>query len=434
MLVGYVSDERYVALDDVGVEFERDGDTVAVVRSTPRGKVIADLAPGRYRVTLRGSGLRTKVGRHRPRRGRRAAPVPAALGPADGLRLAALGQRRRAGRAVLPRHGIVPADARCATARGASSCASSAGTTSTARTPTCRSRPTATGRRPASGSTASASPATPITPRRSRLPSGRGCTTWSRRASPGRGSRPRGWWRRARERRPRRSPSSSRRTPGTRTTTSAAVRTTSTPPGCRHEPTVNGRQELSRYRDERAARLDRPRRGVPAAVVRAPRAVQRHPRGRRAGGPDRGPPGQPSRAGRVAPAGVAGGRRLRLRRVLRRAARRRHARPRTPSRADDPRAPGVLDAAAVRADQDVGGGAGRPADVSRRQRPQLRGRAARRRARSCKTKSHLAALDGRLGQADPADPGRTGSTPGSTAARHVRGRSARAWPRPRPGS
>ena len=25
MLVGYVSDERYVALDDVGVEFERDG-------------------------------------------------------------------------------------------------------------------------------------------------------------------------------------------------------------------------------------------------------------------------------------------------------------------------------------------------------------------------------------------------------------------------
>jgi len=37
MLVGYVSDERYVALADALVEFERDGEMVAVVRSTPRG-------------------------------------------------------------------------------------------------------------------------------------------------------------------------------------------------------------------------------------------------------------------------------------------------------------------------------------------------------------------------------------------------------------
>ena len=52
MLVGYVSNERYVALDDVHLEFEQDGKPVAVVRSTPRGAVYADLAPGRYRVTL----------------------------------------------------------------------------------------------------------------------------------------------------------------------------------------------------------------------------------------------------------------------------------------------------------------------------------------------------------------------------------------------
>ncbi len=52
MLIGYVSDERFVALADVLVEFERDGQSVAVVRSTPRGRVIADLEPGRYRVTL----------------------------------------------------------------------------------------------------------------------------------------------------------------------------------------------------------------------------------------------------------------------------------------------------------------------------------------------------------------------------------------------
>jgi hypothetical protein len=60
MLIGYVSDERYVALDGVGVEFERDGMTVAVVRSTPRGRVIADVAPGRYDVTLRKDGFGRK--------------------------------------------------------------------------------------------------------------------------------------------------------------------------------------------------------------------------------------------------------------------------------------------------------------------------------------------------------------------------------------
>ena len=49
MLIGYVSDERYVALPDVLLEFERDGETVGVARSTARGKVFAELEPGKYR-------------------------------------------------------------------------------------------------------------------------------------------------------------------------------------------------------------------------------------------------------------------------------------------------------------------------------------------------------------------------------------------------
>ena len=60
MLVGYVSDERFVALADVAVEFERDGQCVAVVPSTPRGAVYADLEAGRYRATLVKPGFGSK--------------------------------------------------------------------------------------------------------------------------------------------------------------------------------------------------------------------------------------------------------------------------------------------------------------------------------------------------------------------------------------
>src|SRR3954467_11498932 len=60
MLVGYVSDERYVAVADALVEFERDGESVAVVRSTPRGAIYADLAPGPYRATLVKDGFGSK--------------------------------------------------------------------------------------------------------------------------------------------------------------------------------------------------------------------------------------------------------------------------------------------------------------------------------------------------------------------------------------
>jgi N,N-dimethylformamidase len=60
MLVGYVSDERYVALHDVAVEFERDGESVAVVRSSPRGAIYADIEPGNYQVTLARDGFGSK--------------------------------------------------------------------------------------------------------------------------------------------------------------------------------------------------------------------------------------------------------------------------------------------------------------------------------------------------------------------------------------
>ena len=60
MLVGYVSDERYVALADVAIEFDREGESVAVVRSSPRGAVYAGIDPGSYRVTLVKQGYGSK--------------------------------------------------------------------------------------------------------------------------------------------------------------------------------------------------------------------------------------------------------------------------------------------------------------------------------------------------------------------------------------
>ncbi len=60
MLIGYVSDERYVALADVLLEFQRAGETVAIVRSTPRGAVQADLPAGEYHVTLVKDGFGSK--------------------------------------------------------------------------------------------------------------------------------------------------------------------------------------------------------------------------------------------------------------------------------------------------------------------------------------------------------------------------------------
>lgn len=63
LLVGYVSDERYVAVADALVEFERAGEegcTVALARSTARGAVYAEIAPGRYTAILAKAGYGSK--------------------------------------------------------------------------------------------------------------------------------------------------------------------------------------------------------------------------------------------------------------------------------------------------------------------------------------------------------------------------------------
>jgi hypothetical protein len=58
-LVGYVSDERYVALPDVLVEFEGRWGSLET-RSRATGAVYARLAPGKYRVTLQKPGYGPK--------------------------------------------------------------------------------------------------------------------------------------------------------------------------------------------------------------------------------------------------------------------------------------------------------------------------------------------------------------------------------------
>jgi N,N-dimethylformamidase len=59
VFVGYVSDERYVALPDVLLEFQRPGLSVEV-RSRATGAVYADVEPGPWRVTLQKSGFGAK--------------------------------------------------------------------------------------------------------------------------------------------------------------------------------------------------------------------------------------------------------------------------------------------------------------------------------------------------------------------------------------
>lgn len=59
MLIGYVSDERYVALPDVLLEFVRDGRSIEA-RSRATGAVYAELAAGDYDVTLYKQGYGSK--------------------------------------------------------------------------------------------------------------------------------------------------------------------------------------------------------------------------------------------------------------------------------------------------------------------------------------------------------------------------------------
>jgi hypothetical protein len=60
MLVAYVSDENYLALADVQVEFQRGAGSAVAVRSTPRGAVYVELDEGEYNVTLAREGFGSK--------------------------------------------------------------------------------------------------------------------------------------------------------------------------------------------------------------------------------------------------------------------------------------------------------------------------------------------------------------------------------------
>src|SRR6185437_5858031 len=63
MLIGYVSDERYVALPDVLVDFQsiQDAQTEPVeTRSRATGALYANLAAGEYLVTLSKAGFGSK--------------------------------------------------------------------------------------------------------------------------------------------------------------------------------------------------------------------------------------------------------------------------------------------------------------------------------------------------------------------------------------
>jgi hypothetical protein len=60
MLIGFVSDENYLALHGVAVEVLREGETIAVAHSTPRGAVVADVPPGSYRLVLAKDGFGPK--------------------------------------------------------------------------------------------------------------------------------------------------------------------------------------------------------------------------------------------------------------------------------------------------------------------------------------------------------------------------------------
>src|SRR5688572_19765615 len=59
MLIGYVSDEKHVPISDVQLEFAR-GDESVEVRTRASGAVHADVAPGRWTVTLAKPGYTRK--------------------------------------------------------------------------------------------------------------------------------------------------------------------------------------------------------------------------------------------------------------------------------------------------------------------------------------------------------------------------------------
>src|SRR5262245_14315096 len=60
MLIGFVSDEYFAALADVGLEFRGPGVDRLVTRSLPSGAVVADIPPGEYDVVLCKPGFGNK--------------------------------------------------------------------------------------------------------------------------------------------------------------------------------------------------------------------------------------------------------------------------------------------------------------------------------------------------------------------------------------
>jgi hypothetical protein len=61
MLIGYVSDENYVAIADAVIDIERGGQHVATVRSSARGGIHADLDPGPHAFVLVRPGFGSKT-------------------------------------------------------------------------------------------------------------------------------------------------------------------------------------------------------------------------------------------------------------------------------------------------------------------------------------------------------------------------------------
>src|SRR5688572_16511346 len=70
MLVGYVSDERYVALADVALEFTDARGNSFEARSRAAGAVHAELPPGEFLVTLQKPRFGSKRVRMTPQAGR----------------------------------------------------------------------------------------------------------------------------------------------------------------------------------------------------------------------------------------------------------------------------------------------------------------------------------------------------------------------------
>ncbi len=107
MLIGYVSDERYLALSGVALEFVDDRGRSWEARSRATGAVHADLPAGDYTVTLQHPGFGAKHSKvSLP--DAVAAPVPAARRRPERLRLAQVGPRRRGRRVPGPRRRTVP--------------------------------------------------------------------------------------------------------------------------------------------------------------------------------------------------------------------------------------------------------------------------------------------------------------------------------------